>query len=72
MNAFNNLDHTQASGVRLGGQKFVVVKADPRSIYGKKQVRRSPATETFTFYSSTCTSHIQCLVVSPLLRDSVC
>jgi len=34
--AFDNPATTQASGIRLGGQKFFTIHADPRSVYGKK------------------------------------
>lgn len=36
--AFANPAQAQASGVRLAGQKFFVLQANDRSIYGKKQV----------------------------------
>ena len=39
VNGFNNSDAVLGSGVRLGGEKFLAVRADQRSIYGKKQVR---------------------------------
>ncbi|OSX62169.1 hypothetical protein POSPLADRAFT_1039961 [Postia placenta MAD-698-R-SB12] len=35
--AFANPAQAQASGVRLAGQKFFVLQANDRSIYGKKQ-----------------------------------
>ncbi|KAI0826713.1 profilin [Trametes gibbosa] len=34
---FNDATAVQGSGVRLAGQKFFVLQANPRSIYGKKQ-----------------------------------
>ena len=36
--AFENPDNVLASGVRLGGQKFFAIQANPRSVYTKKQV----------------------------------
>ncbi|EDR09888.1 profilin [Laccaria bicolor S238N-H82] len=38
VDGFKNPDAILASGVRLGGQKFFAVRADQRSIYGKKQL----------------------------------
>ena len=35
--AFNNLDHARGSGIRLAGQKFFVLNAEPGEIQGKKQ-----------------------------------
>jgi len=35
--AFNNPEQTQASGVRLAGQKLFTLQCNPRSLYGKKQ-----------------------------------
>ncbi|KAI0366020.1 profilin [Pilatotrama ljubarskyi] len=37
VNAFNKPEDALAHGVRLAGQKFFTLKADDRSIYGKKQ-----------------------------------
>ncbi|TFK50508.1 profilin [Heliocybe sulcata] len=34
--AFSNQEATQASGVRLAGQKFFTLQVNDRSIYGKK------------------------------------
>jgi len=34
--AHNDLDGTQAHGIRAGGQKYFTLQADERSIYGKK------------------------------------
>ena len=39
VSGFNDPSSVQASGVRLAGNKFFIVQANPRSIYGKKQVR---------------------------------
>ncbi|OCH84795.1 profilin [Obba rivulosa] len=36
INAFTSPDAIQASGVRLAGQKFFTLQANPRSVYGKK------------------------------------
>ncbi|KAF8415628.1 profilin [Boletus edulis BED1] len=36
VNAHNNVEATQASGVRLAGQKFFTLQANDRSVYGKK------------------------------------
>ncbi|KAF8838177.1 profilin [Paxillus ammoniavirescens] len=36
LSAFDKQDVTQASGVRLGGQKFFTLQCNARSIYGKK------------------------------------
>lgn len=41
--------NAQANGVRAQGQKFLTIRADDRSVYGKKQVRRasySPSLES--------------------------
>lgn len=35
--AFENIDETQANGVRLAGQKFFTLQCGPERIYGKKQ-----------------------------------
>ncbi|KAM5532122.1 hypothetical protein V8D89_014215 [Ganoderma adspersum] len=35
--AFDNPDNVLATGVRLGGQKFFAIQANPRSVYTKKQ-----------------------------------
>lgn len=37
--AFQNPDKTQAEGVKLAGQKFFTLQAEPERIYGKKAVR---------------------------------
>ncbi|KAI0360772.1 Profilin/allergen [Trametes cingulata] len=37
VNAFNKPEDALAHGVRLAGQKFFTLRADDRSIYGKKQ-----------------------------------
>lgn len=37
--SFSNPDDVRAHGVRLAGQKFFVISANDRSIYGKKGVR---------------------------------
>ncbi|PYI03096.1 Profilin/allergen [Aspergillus sclerotiicarbonarius CBS 121057] len=34
--AFANSDSAWASGITVGGEKFVTIKADDRSLYGKK------------------------------------
>ena len=39
INAYKDLSKVQASGLRLAGQKFFCLNADPRSIYLKKGVR---------------------------------
>ena len=36
VNAFKNLESTQANGIRLAGQKFFTLQCNERSIYGKK------------------------------------
>lgn len=36
--AFNDQDATQASGIRLAGQKFITLRCDQERIYGKKGV----------------------------------
>jgi len=36
INAYNDLSGTQANGVRAAGQKYFALRADERSIYGKK------------------------------------
>ncbi|KAH9896774.1 profilin [Cubamyces lactineus] len=36
VSAFNNPDEARAHGIRLAGQKFLTLRADDRSIYGKK------------------------------------
>lgn len=36
VSAFNNPETTQASGIRLAGQKFFTLQCNARSIYGKK------------------------------------
>ncbi|KAI0777599.1 profilin [Trametes elegans] len=36
LNAFNNADEARAHGIRLAGQKFLTLRADDRSVYGKK------------------------------------
>ncbi|KAH7890520.1 profilin, partial [Phlebopus sp. FC_14] len=36
LNAHKNLEATQATGIRLAGQKFFTLQANDRSIYGKK------------------------------------
>ncbi len=41
MNAFKDPTTTQASGIRLAGQKFFTLQANDRSVYGKKGVRHS-------------------------------
>lgn len=38
VNAFANPAGVQGTGVRLAGEKFFVLRADERSVYGKKQV----------------------------------
>ncbi|KPV72699.1 uncharacterized protein RHOBADRAFT_17918, partial [Rhodotorula graminis WP1] len=35
--AFNDPSSAQASGVRAAGTKFLTIRADDRSVYGKKQ-----------------------------------
>jgi Profilin len=37
--AFNDLGHTQGNGITLSGTKFITIKAEDISIYGKKGVR---------------------------------
>ncbi|KAJ5931104.1 hypothetical protein N7454_001397 [Penicillium verhagenii] len=34
--AFTNPDNAFTTGFSIGGEKFVTIKADPRSLYGKK------------------------------------
>ncbi|KAI0646234.1 profilin [Trametes meyenii] len=36
VNSFNNPDEARAHGFRLASQKFLTLRADERSIYGKK------------------------------------
>ncbi|KAI0674222.1 profilin [Trametes maxima] len=36
ISSFNNADEARAHGIRLAGQKFLTLRADERSIYGKK------------------------------------
>ena len=38
INAFSNPEQTQAQGIRLAGQKFFTLQADPERVYGKKAV----------------------------------
>ena len=45
--AFSNPGQTQASGVRLAGQKYFTLSIDDRSIYGKKGVRDILATSSY-------------------------
>ena len=39
LSAFNDAGRTQASGIRLAGQKYFTLQANERSVYGKKGVR---------------------------------
>ena len=32
----NGVKHVQSEGIHVGGERFVVLKADDRSLYGKK------------------------------------
>ncbi|PBK99871.1 profilin [Armillaria gallica] len=36
INGYNDVTKVQASGIRVAGQKFFTLQANPRSIYGKK------------------------------------
>ena len=48
----NGVKHVQSSGLHVAGERYVVLKADERSLYGKKVSRRhvcSPVTSTYGF-----------------------
>jgi hypothetical protein len=40
LTAFSNPEKTQANGVRLAREKYFALRADARSVYGKKGVSR--------------------------------
>lgn len=46
--AFQDPSAAQASGVHVAGQKYFTLQANPRSIYGKKQVRVYGSKRSFT------------------------
>jgi len=51
---FGDSDLATSSGIRLAGLKFFVLRADPRSIYGKKQVCNESII-FITWFHSSCT-----------------
>lgn len=49
------MTRVQANGIRAAGQKFFTLSADPRSIYGKKQVCGIRLTASYsTLNASLC------------------